>query len=54
MMRDIGFDFYWNDIYADNLLARGFELNNLESLEVITALECFEHFLNPIEEFEKF
>ena len=28
MMRDIGFDFYWDDKYTTNLFARGFEHKN--------------------------
>jgi len=27
LMRDIGFDFYWQDKFSKNLLARGFEYN---------------------------
>lgn len=53
LMRDIGYDFYWSDPYADNLLARGFEYDDLKKIELVTAFECFEHFANPIEEIEK-
>ena len=53
LMRDIGYDFYWSDVYAQNLLARGFEYNNQDEIELITAFECFEHFTDPIEEIEK-
>ncbi len=28
MMRDVGFDFYWDDKYTTNLFARGFECQN--------------------------
>jgi hypothetical protein len=28
LMRDIGFDFYWDDKYTTNLFARGFEYQN--------------------------
>lgn len=52
LMRDIGFDFYWHDDYTTNLLARGFEKSE-SSYELLTAFEVFEHFVNPIEEFEK-
>lgn len=48
MMRDLGFDFYWSDPYAKNILARGFEYNNKDKIELITAFECFEHFNEPI------
>ncbi|KKP40259.1 MAG: type 11 methyltransferase [Candidatus Peregrinibacteria bacterium GW2011_GWC2_33_13] len=53
LMRDIGFDYYWSDIYCQNLLARGFEYSEKEKYEVITSFETFEHFANPIQEIEK-
>lgn len=53
LMRDIGFAFYWSDQFAQNLLARGFDFNGDEKIELITAFECFEHFNNPITEIEK-
>ena len=53
MMRDKGFDFYWDDLYADNLFAKGFEHNEKNSYELVTAFECFEHFTNPLEQIEK-
>jgi len=53
LMRDIGFDFYWYDPYSPNLLARGFELkSNSLKYELITSLESFEHFNEPIKEIE--
>ena len=52
MMRDIGFDFYWEDKYTANLFAKGFEYNQ-QPIEAITTFESFEHFVNPIEEIEK-
>ena len=54
MMRDNGFNFYWYDKYAINLVARGFEGSISEKkYEAITSFENFEHFENPIEEIEK-
>lgn len=55
LMRDIGFDFYWNDPYTQNLLANGFEYNLESSLkfELLTAFEVFEHLENPNTEIEK-
>lgn len=54
LMRDKGFDFFWYDKYATNLVARGFE-GSIENKKysVITSFENFEHFENPIEEIEK-
>lgn len=55
LMRDYGFDFYWDDLYCDDIFAKNFELSNLksETFELLTAFELFEHLLNPIEEIEK-
>lgn len=53
LMRDIGFDFYWDDKYTNNLFASGFEYKNEERYEAVTTFESFEHFVNPIDEIEK-
>ncbi len=53
MMRDLGYEFYWADPYTENLLARGFEYDSQQSIELLTTFECFEHFNNPIVEIEK-
>ena len=52
MMRDIGFDFYWDDKYTTNLFARGFEYQNKDKYEAVTTFESFEHFVNPMVEIE--
>jgi hypothetical protein len=52
LMRDIGFDFCWDDKFTTNLFARGFEYSG-ESIEAITTFESFEHFVNPLQEIEK-
>lgn len=43
MMRDLGFNYYWQDKYAQNLLARGFEHKPGKKYSAITAFEVFEH-----------
>ena len=53
MMRDLGFDFYWYDPFAENLFAKGFEYNNKDEILLITAFECFEHFVDPVAELKK-
>lgn len=53
LMRDVGFDFYWWDKYANNILARGFEYNDDKKIELLCAFEAMEHFQNPIEELDK-
>lgn len=45
-MRDAGFDFYWQDIYAPNLVARGFEADE-NAYEIGVAFEVLEHLENP-------
>lgn len=52
IMRDIGFDFYWDDKYTTNLFARGFEFKDGEKIEAVTTFESFEHFVNPTDEIE--
>jgi len=54
MMRDVGFDFYWQDKYTENLFAQGFEFAETEKLpiDLLTCFEAFEHFVDPLAEFE--
>ncbi|MBA3025316.1 MAG: class I SAM-dependent methyltransferase [Sulfurimonas sp.] len=52
MMRDIGFDFYWDDKYTTNFFARGFEHQSINKYEAVTTFESFEHFVNPMDEIE--
>jgi len=52
LMRDIGFDFYWNDKFSQNLVAREFEYSPNHKYELLTSFESFEHFDNPILEIE--
>ena len=53
LMRDIGFDFYWHDPYSTNLVAKGFNFNPNENVEIVTAFEAFEHFADPLSEMKK-
>ncbi len=56
MMRDLGFNFYRQDLYADNLYARFFDLNDLPKgtkFEILTAFEVFEHLSDPLAEIKK-
>lgn len=52
MMRDLGYHWLWYDKYSPNLVARGFEYERKEKIELISAFELFEHFENPMEEIE--
>ena len=56
LMRDKGYDFYRHELYCENIFARFFDIEELPSssnFELVTALEVFEHFINPINETEK-
>jgi len=55
LMRDVGFDFYWQDKHTDNLFAKGFELTEItnKKIELLTCFEAFEHFIEPTKELEK-
>jgi Methyltransferase domain len=52
-MRDIGFNYYWQDPYTKNELARGFEGGLDKKYELVTTFESFEHFEFPLIEVEK-
>ena len=50
MMRDYGFDFYWQDKYCSNLLSQGFEyIQDSSKYDAVTAFEVLEHVTNPVE-----
>ncbi|CAM4096247.1 class I SAM-dependent methyltransferase [Gillisia limnaea] len=56
LMRDKGFNFYRQDLHADNLYARYFDVKDLpvsHKFDILTAFEVFEHLPNPIEEITK-
>ena len=55
LMRDIGFDFYWQDKHTKNLFAKGFEFveSDHNPVELMTCFEAFEHFIEPAIELEK-
>lgn len=50
LMRDLGFDYYWSDRYAENLFARGFEYDARQgACLAVSAIEVLEHTVNPLE-----
>jgi hypothetical protein len=53
MMRDLGVDFRWYDLYAENLYARGFEGDPAEPHRLVTAFEVLEHFADVGSELER-
>jgi hypothetical protein len=51
LLRDSGLEFYWQDRYAENLLARGFDWEanrNGRDATVVTAVEVLEHSPDPL------
>ena len=50
MMRDYGFDYYWEDKYCENLLARGFEAPAAAApFAALSGFEVIEHTVDPVE-----
>lgn len=47
LMRDLGFDFRWQDAHASNLFAKGFEWSPTTDVRLATAFEVFEHIGEP-------
>lgn len=48
MMRDLGFDFYWQDRYCENLFARAHTWRDTgKSVAALTAIEVMEHLEDP-------
>jgi 2-polyprenyl-3-methyl-5-hydroxy-6-metoxy-1,4-benzoquinol methylase len=53
LMRDLGFDYLWDDLYTKNLHAVGFEHKENKNYDLISTIECFEHLVDPNAEMEK-
>ena len=47
LMRDVGYDYWWSDKYAENVFARGYEAAPGEGFDGATAIEVFEHLPDP-------
>ncbi len=53
LMRDLGFDFYRQDIYCQNIFAAYLDVTDLPEetrFEAVTAFEVFEHLVDPLQE----
>jgi hypothetical protein len=49
LMRDAGFDYYWCDPHAPNLVARGFEGGQAQGpYSAVSAFEVLEHVVDPL------
>ena len=57
MMRDNGYNFYWQDDYCENIFASKFSSAELpiqsQKYKVVTSYEVFEHLIDPLKEIEK-
>lgn len=55
LMRDHGYNFYRQDPYCENLFANHFDITDLtiNTFDLLTAFEVFEHFVDPLPEIEK-
>ena len=49
LMRDRGFNFFWQDMYAKNIHARTFEHDPEAHYDLVTAFELMEHLPDPVE-----
>ena len=54
LMRDIGFNFYRQDTYCENLFAKHFDITDIKEtkFDVVTGFEVLEHLQNPLAEIE--
>lgn len=49
LMRDVGFDCYWQDAHATNVLARGFSADAIRGpIALVTLAEVLEHSADPL------
>ncbi len=46
-MRDLGYNFFWQDKHCPNLFAQGFEGELGNRFELVTAFEVLEHIVDP-------
>lgn len=53
LMRDKGFDYFWQDQYTVNQFSCGFETKNKDEYNLVTAFEVFEHLEDPIKEIQR-
>lgn len=51
LMRDLGWNYFWEDKYCNNIFARMFEWSG-QKVEFLSAFEVCEHLVDPIETFK--
>lgn len=47
-MRDLGYDFRWYDAHCENIFAKNFVGDLDTTYDAVTAIELFEHFVDPM------
>ena len=54
LMRDIGYDFYRQDTYCENIFAKHFDITDINEtkFDIVTGFEVLEHLQNPLTEIE--
>ena len=50
LLRDHGVNAFWNDLYCQNLIAKGFEQSDDVEGTLVTCFEAYEHFVHPVNE----
>lgn len=55
MMRDLGYNFFRQDTYCENLFAKHFDLEDgtVKKFDILTSFEVFEHLADPLAEIQK-
>lgn len=55
LMRDLGYEFYRQDLYCENIFSKHFDITDteLKKFDVVTAFEVFEHLENPLQQIEE-
>lgn len=55
LMRDAGFEFYYQDPFTENLFAKTLEWNDKNgcALDAVTCFECLEHFSDPVSQIKE-
>lgn len=48
LMRDIGYDYYWDDPKSENIFAKNYEAKRNDEFQVVSAFEFLEHIRNPL------
>ena len=55
LMRDMGYDYYTQDDYCENIFAKNFDVSmtTFKKFDIVTGFEVLEHFSNPLQDLKK-